>query len=147
MARQGRCNPATVLGAPLDQITVARGAASNKPKRKELSGNENDENSHKNTPTAPASASASTSIGSPAVTAQAKKRCLGTHKRIDSRQLHNQNQRAAVNPCNNENKTPEHKISDPFGNYDATAATTNTVAQASSHNPRKALESVELDRD
>uniref|UniRef100_A0A1D1YXM6 Uncharacterized protein n=1 Tax=Anthurium amnicola TaxID=1678845 RepID=A0A1D1YXM6_9ARAE len=131
MARQGRCNTATVLGATLDQITVAR-AISSKPKRKELSGNENDENSQKNTPTASASASASTSIGSPAVAAQAKKRCLGNNKRIDARQQHNQNQRAAINSRNNENKTPEHNISDPFGNYVAT--TTNTIAQTPSHN-------------
>jgi len=135
MARQGRCNTATVLGATLDQITVAR-AISSKPKRKELSGNENDENSQKNnTPTASASASASTSIGSPMVAAQAKKRCLGNNKRIDARQLHNhQNQRAAINSRNNENKTPEHNISDPFGNYVAT--TTNTIAQTPSHNQR-----------
>ncbi|CAG8534220.1 4778_t:CDS:1 [Paraglomus brasilianum] len=134
MARQGRCNTATVLGATLDQITVAR-AISSKPKRKELSGNENDENSQKNTPTASASASASTSIGSPVVAAQAKKRCLGNNKRIDARQLHhNQNQRAAINSRNNENKTPEHNISDPFGNYVAT--TTNTIAQTPSHNQR-----------
>ncbi|CAG8475891.1 4586_t:CDS:1 [Paraglomus occultum] len=127
MARQGRCN--TVLGAPLDQITVAR-AIPNKPKRKELSGNENDENSQTNTPTASASASASTSIGSSMVTAQAKKRCLG-NKKIDARQQHNQNQRAAVNFRNNENKTPEHNISDPFAD-----ATTNGIAQTPSHNQR-----------
>jgi len=131
MARQGRCN--TVLGAPLDQITVAR-AISKQPKRKELSGNENDENSQKNTPTASASASASTSIGSSMVTTQAKKRCLG-NKRIDARQPHNQNQRAAVNPRNNENKTPENNISDPFGDY--VAATTNGITQTPSHNHQR----------
>jgi len=126
-ARQGRRNAAaTVLGAPLDQIAVPR-AISNRPRR---SGNENDENSQNNTPTASTSASANTSVGSPVVTVRTRR----THRRIDARQTHNQNQRAAANSHNNENRTPEHNIPDPFGNYDDAASTTNTAAQTSPHN-------------